>query len=107
MDALDRYIEERDEREPGFAEAVEAHLVEIKEFDDYMDAILERLAALGMNRRELAERAEMNASSLRRLLSDRDSNPTLDTMLRVAEALGLELSLRQSEEPNGRNPARV
>ena len=45
MSALDRVIEERDQREPGFAAAVEAELTEIRAFDDVKHAAHERYLA--------------------------------------------------------------
>src|SRR5690625_3523093 len=40
MRALDRVIEERDRREPGFAAAVRAELAEIRAFDDVVNVVL-------------------------------------------------------------------
>lgn len=95
MSALDRLIEERDRREPGFAAAVEAELVEIRAFDDVVNVILDRLSELGWTREELAARAELNAASLRRLLTSPSANPTFATMMAVADALGLRLEIRE------------
>jgi DNA-binding phage protein len=93
--AIDRVIKDRDRREPGFADAVEAELAQIRQVDDLVNAILDRLTALGWSREELASRAELNAASLRRLLTSRSANPTFATMMSVVEALGLRLELRE------------
>jgi hypothetical protein len=45
--AIDRVIKDRDRREPGFAAAVEAELAQIQQVDDLVNAILDRLTALG------------------------------------------------------------
>ena len=95
MSALDRVIEERDRREPGFAAAVEAELAEIRAFDDVVNVILDRLSELGWTRGELAARAELNAASLRRLLTSPSANPTFTTMMSIAEALGLRIEIRE------------
>ena len=95
MSALDRLIEERDRREAGFADVVESELAEIRVFDDVVNVILERLSELGWTREELATRAELNAASLRRLLTSASPNPTFATMMSIAEALGLRIEIRE------------
>lgn len=95
MSALNRVIEERDRREPGFATAVEAELVEIQAFDDMVNVMLDRLSDLGWTREELAIRAELNAASLRRLLTSPAANPTFATMMSLAEALGLRIEISE------------
>jgi ribosome-binding protein aMBF1 (putative translation factor) len=95
MSALDRVIEERDRREPGFAAAVESELTEIRAFDDVVNVILDRLSELGWTREELAARAELNAASLRRLLTSPSANPTFTTMMSIAEALGLRIEISE------------
>jgi DNA-binding phage protein len=95
MSALDRVIEERDRREPGFAAAVEDELAEIRAFDDLVNVILYRLSELGWTRGELAARADLNAASLRRLLTSPSANPTFATMMSIAEALGLRVEISE------------
>ena len=95
MSALDRMIEERDRREPGFTMAVEAELAEIRAFDDVVNVILDRLSELGWTREDLAARADLNAASLRRLLTSPSANPTFATMTSIAEALGLRIDISE------------
>ncbi len=95
MSALDRLIEERDRREPGFAAAVEAELTEIRAFDDVVNVVLDRLSELSWTREELSARAELNVASLRRLLTSSSVNPTFATMMSIAEALGLRIEIRE------------
>ena len=95
MGAIDRVIEERDLREPGFAAVVEAELAEVRAFDDLVNVVLDRLNELGWTREELATRAELNAASLRRLLTSPAANPTFATMMSIAEALGLRIEVRE------------
>ncbi|WP_130648854.1 hypothetical protein [Egicoccus halophilus] len=87
MSALERVIEERGRRAPGFAAAVEAELAEIRAFDDVVNVIVDRLSELGWTREELALRDDRNAASLRRLFTAPSANPTLATMMSIAEAL--------------------
>lgn len=95
MGAIDRVIEERDLREPGFAAAVEAELAEVRAFGDLVNVVLDRLNDLGWTREELATRAELNAASLRRLLTSPAANPTFATMMSIAVALGLRIEVRE------------
>jgi len=95
MGALDRMIEDRDRRERGFAAAVEAEPAEIRAFDDVVNVLLGRLSELGWTREELAARADLNAASLRRLLTSSSANPTFATMMAIAEALGLRIETRE------------
>jgi DNA-binding phage protein len=91
--SLEREIDRRDKVEPGFRRLVDAELATIREFDDYVNVILDQLADRGMTREDLARAAGMQGANLRRLLSDRDANPTFATMMKVADALGLELKV--------------
>lgn len=93
MGALDRFIEDRDRREPGFAAAVETELAQIRQFDDFVNAVLDRLTELGWSREELVCRAELNAASLRHLLTSPSADPTFATMIAVADALGLRIEV--------------
>ena len=95
MGALDRVNEERDRRESGFAAVTEAELAEIRAFDDVVNVILDRLSELGWTREELATRADLNAASLRRLLTSPSANPTFTTMMSIAEALGLRFEIHE------------
>lgn len=95
MGALSRYIDDRDRREPGFAAAVETELDGIHQFDDFVNTVLDRLTELGWSREELARRAELNAASLRRLLTSPSANPTFSTMVAIAEALGLRIEVHE------------
>lgn len=95
MGSLDRLIDERDRREPGFAAAVESDLADVRAFDDVVNVVLDRLAELGWTRGELAARADLNAASLRRLLTSESANPTFATMLAVANALGLRIEIHE------------
>ena len=68
-------------------------LAEVRAFDDVVNVILDRLSELGWTRGELAARADLNAASLRRLLTSSSANPTFATMMSIAEALGLRIEI--------------
>lgn len=75
--------------------ACQVELAEVRAFDDVVNVVLERLSALGWTREELAARADLNAASLRRLLTSSSANPTFATMMSIAEALGLRIVIRE------------
>ncbi len=62
-----------------------------------IDAARERA---GLTKADLAERIGADPSVVRRLFSSGTSNPTLKTVLEIAEVLGLEVDLQPS--PTGR-----
>lgn len=51
----------------------------------------DRRGAMGLTKAELARRAGMKPEAVRRLLSAECPNPTLNTVVALAEVLGLEL----------------
>lgn len=96
-DALDRYIRERDARSPGFAEGVERELGVIRSFDNFVNAVRDRIAASDLTQAELAERAGIAPSNLSRLLNSTSGNPEFDTLIRIAEALDCDLVLQSRD----------
>lgn len=53
----------------------------------------------GLSRRELAQRAGLSLNSVQ-ILESGKGNPTLDTLLRVAAVLGLDLIAEPSSDPS-------
>lgn len=62
---------------------------------------------LGLSLAEIGERSGIGKANLSRLENDPDPNPTLDTLLRYAEALGrtISVSLSESNRPDRRRAA--
>lgn len=90
--AFDRYIRDR-MKDPAFASAYRAARAEI----DSVDALVRALDAArlmeGMSKAELARKINTAPEVLRRLFTAPSSNPTLDTVLKLAGAMGLRLQL--------------
>jgi ribosome-binding protein aMBF1 (putative translation factor) len=97
MDATSRLADESHRRKPDSG-APQTELTEIRDVGDFVDAVLTRLAAKGMSRKELAHRADLNAASLRRLLTDPSANPTLTSMRKITEVLELRITLNRHED---------
>ncbi|MCL5264176.1 MAG: helix-turn-helix transcriptional regulator [Chloroflexi bacterium] len=51
----------------------------------------------GMSKAELARRIGKTPSVVRRVFSSKESNPTLGTVLNIADALGLEIELKPAK----------
>lgn len=66
---------------------------------DLLDALEEIRAEEGVSKAEVARRVGTPASVVSRLLSGRASNPTLRTLLEVAEALDVYLDIKIKPQP--------
>ncbi|MGH9129858.1 MAG: helix-turn-helix domain-containing protein [Acidimicrobiales bacterium] len=76
-------------------------------FDDVVRLLDARRLRLGITKAELARRADMPAAVVRRLFSQQHKNPTLTTLVALADSLGLKLTLGSSEmrtEPLSHTP---
>jgi DNA-binding phage protein len=54
---------------------------------------------VGMTKAELAARVGTNPAALRRLLTSESGNPTLRTLISIADVLGLEVSITAKGRP--------
>ncbi|MBI2170305.1 MAG: helix-turn-helix transcriptional regulator [Actinobacteria bacterium] len=63
----------------------------IAQVDAVIRALDERRTALSFTKAELARRAGVKPEAVRRLFSAETPNPTLNTLVALAQALGLEL----------------
>ncbi len=89
---FDKYFEAQ-MKEPAFAKAYAAARAQIDSVDHlvrFLDAT--RLAA-DMPKAELARRINAKPEVIRRLFTATPANPTMTTVLKIADALGLELQL--------------
>jgi DNA-binding phage protein len=97
--AFDKYFEKRMAK-PEFARAyVDARAV-IDSTDALVRALDEARLLGGLSKAELARRIEARPEVVRRLFTAHASNPTLETVLRLASALDFHLEL----VPNARPP---
>jgi len=58
-------------------------------FDDVVRSLDARREELGMTKAELARRADMPSAVIRRLFSQQHKNPTLTSLVAIADALEL------------------
>ena len=88
MDDLDRYIQERDKREPGFAEYVKDGY---KEFKIGVMLQMAREEA-GMTQTEVAKKLNMHRQAISRL-ENHATGCRLETIAKYARAIGKDLHL--------------
>jgi DNA-binding phage protein len=90
--AFDRYLRER-LKKPAFAKAFHLARDQIAEVDRLMRSLDESRVLAGIPKAELARRINAAPEIVRRLLTSRSPNPTLTTVVKLADALGLRLEL--------------
>jgi len=90
--AFDRDFE-RDMDDPAFRAAYEAARARIDAIDAIINQLDDARERQGMSKAELARRAGTNDAVIRRLFSEGERNPTMRTVIEIAEALGLELQV--------------
>jgi DNA-binding phage protein len=95
---FDKFVAEQMKR-PRFATAYKQARAEIAAVDDLIRVLDEKRVAVGMSKAELARRIAASPEVVRRLLTADHANPTVETVLRIAEAVGLRLSLEPVEPP--------
>ncbi len=81
--------------------AVKARHEQLREIVQVLKAERQRL---GLSLAEVGERSGIGKANLSRLENDQDPNPTMDTILRYAEALGrvIHIALSEPDQPNRR-----
>lgn len=89
---FDKYVRAR-MQDPGFASAYNEARAEIDAIDRLMRRIDVARARAGLSKADLARRASAPQESVRRLLTAKKSNPTLQTVIRLAQAVGLRVEL--------------
>ena len=97
---FDKYVRVRMQN-PEFASAYKEARVEIDAIDRLMRRIDVARTRAGLSKADLARRASAPQESVRRLLTAKKSNPTLQTVVRLAQAVGLRVEL-VAESASGR-----
>jgi len=97
---------DRDERDAirRKGRAVKARHERLRDIIQVLKAERQRL---GLSLAEIGERSGIGKANVSRLENDQDPNPTMDTLLRYAEALGraIHIALAEPDPPNRRRAA--
>lgn len=88
-----RYFEARAADSAEYRDALEAARARIAAVDSVVRALDERRKALGLSKAELARQAGMRPEVVRRLLGTGPANPTLATVISLASAMSLDITV--------------
>jgi transcriptional regulator with XRE-family HTH domain len=92
--------------EPEYGEAYPTASRRVEMFDEVMRSLDARRQELGLTKADLADRANMPAAAVRRLFSQQQKNPTLTTLVAIADALNLQISTVPRDSNVDRSAAR-
>ena len=92
---FDRYVHARIQ-DRDFASDYRDAKAEVDAVDRLMRQLDEARTRARLSKADLARRASAPEESVRRLLSAKRSNPTLQTVLRLARAVGLSVELTEA-----------
>ena len=88
----------RRHQDPDYAAEVQRERARINAIDRIVRQLDDAREEQGLSKAELARRTGRRAEFLRRLFTAQTPNPTLETVVEVAAALDLELSLTARED---------
>ena len=89
---------ERDLQDPEYAREFVAESARISALDALVGALEDARKAEGLSKADLARATGITGSAVRRFLTAANPNPTLGTVVEVAAALGLKLSVEPMTE---------
>jgi DNA-binding phage protein len=101
---FDKFFDEQ-MKSPSFRKGYIEARAEIDSVDRAIRALDEVRVDLGITKAELARRISAEPAVLRRLFTAEAPNPTLATVVRLADALGYRLELVRGSEAGGRRAA--
>jgi DNA-binding phage protein len=94
----ERYIE-RQKRDPEFRRAHADAAHRIRQVDELVRALDDARERQGITKAELARRAGMAPEAVRRLFTAAGANPTIATLIALADALDVEVVARPDPKP--------
>ncbi len=103
---FDRYFDEQ-MRDPQVRAAYEAARARIDAVDRLVRALDDARVALGLSKAELARRIGTDPAAVRRLLTAQGPNPTMETFVGLAQALGLDVQLAPAGRSSGSRRRRL
>jgi DNA-binding phage protein len=85
--------------DPAFKAGFERKLAKVKSIAEVMHVIESVRAQKSIAKAEVARRMDRKPEAVSRLLRGEGANPTLDTLVELADAIGLELDVRIKPQP--------
>lgn len=95
--AAEDHLQQRRGSDPEYAAAYEMASRRVAMFDEVVSSLNARREELGITKAELARRADMPPAVVRRLFSQQHKNPTLTSLVAIADALDVALHLAPAE----------
>jgi DNA-binding phage protein len=89
--------------DPVFRAGFERKLAKVKSIAEVLRVIEEVRERENIPKAEIARRMDRKPEAISRLLRGEGSNPTLDTLIDLVDAVGLELDIRIKRQPAKRN----
>ena len=89
---FDSWVKKRSAASPEFRAELRAARAHIDSVDGVVRALDAARIDLGLSKAELARAVGMLPESTRRLFTMKGANPSLDTVMKLADALGLTLT---------------
>jgi transcriptional regulator with XRE-family HTH domain len=100
--AFDEFLEAQ-LADPSFKASFEKKLAKVKSIAEVLRVIELVRERENIPKAELARRMERKPEAISRLLRGEGANPTLDTLVDLVDAIGLELDIRIRRQPAKRN----
>jgi len=100
--AFDEFLESQ-LADPSFKAGFEKKLAKVKSIAEGLQVIEAVRERENIPKAELARRMERKPEAISRLLRGEGVNPTLDTLVDLVDAIGLELDIRIKRQPAKRN----
>ena len=85
--------------DPSFKAGFERKLAKVKSIAEVLHVIESVRAQENVPKAEIARRMDRKPEAVSRLLRGQGANPTLDTLVDLVDALGLELDVRIRRQP--------
>jgi DNA-binding phage protein len=98
---FDKYVQAR-LQDRGFASAYKEARAEVDAVDGLMRQLDDARRRVKLSKADLARRASTPQESVRRLLTAKRTNPTLQTVVRLARAVGLRVEFARATGPGRR-----
>lgn len=89
----ERYFAEL-RKDPEYEAAYQAARRRIDQFDDIIRELDQRRSSLNLTKAEVARRADLRPEVVRRLFSAKNPNPTLSTLVAIADAVDMQIVLK-------------
>ncbi len=96
--AFDEFLTEK-LTDPTFKAGFERRLAKVKSIAEVLHVIESVREQKSITKVEVARRMDRKPEAISRLLRGEGANPTLDTLVELADAIGLELDIRIKRQP--------